>query len=193
MLNRLDHDDVDKGVIVLAILFSMMALMAPFVMVVVFQELFFYGSGQWLLTRPALSYIVVIGSFLTVPAAAIIYAFAGRWRRKRHPAAGAALFLILSLAAIPAAASGLLHYYTMDEDGITWNPLLSFEAETYAWSEVEVIEMQREETDGTAGYAGMNLELEDGTRLELDMNMELVQQRRTVMNAVEEAGGEVRN
>ncbi|PTL40158.1 hypothetical protein [Alkalicoccus saliphilus] len=190
-LDMIDYDDIDKGIVVTAILAVLMAVMMPIVIVLLFQEIFFYNQDQWLLSRPALSYIIVIGSFLVIPVAAIIYFSTKKIWKRMHPIVGGAAFLLIALMALPIAFSGMMHYYYFDDEGFSVNPLFSFEENHYAWEEIDQIALHINEEGDRASYESIELFFSVGQRYELSMNSELVTYRQRIFRSVEEHGGEI--
>ncbi|WP_090842825.1 hypothetical protein [Alkalicoccus daliensis] len=191
LINKIDHDDIDKVVIVAAVLAVIMAVFIPIVMVMLFQEIFFFDREQWLLSRPDLSYIVVIASFLIVPLAGITYFFTKKVWYKRHPLIGGGFVLLLMLLAFPVAYMGMMHYYYMDDEGFTYSPIASLEEEFFPWKDAEEVIVITSEGDSVASYEAIEFVFSGGKRFELEANHEVFTYRQRIFRVIEENGGEV--
>lgn len=191
LLNKIDHDDIDKVVLVLTILAVIMAVFIPVVMVILFQDIFFYDREQWLLSRPVLSYIVVIGSFLVVPAAAVIYFISKKIWEKKHPIYGGLFVLGLMLFALPVSYLGMMHYYYMDDEGFTYSSVMTTEEVFFTWEEAEELIVHTSDGKSAASYEAIELVFAEGESFKLDMNDEISTYRQRIFQAVEENGGKI--
>lgn len=192
LLDKMDHDDVDKVVIVTAIITTICAFILPVVILPIVQGTVLFDRDNWFVNHTGAAYLVVTGAFLVVTAVSLLYFFTKRYWMNKHPIVPAVIVFFLMLLSFPAGWVGAMNYYYFTDEGFTVNKMISLDETFYAWEDVELLALTITDDETSASYDTIELTFENGDRFEFDASdPNFLNYRRNIMQTVEANGGEV--
>ncbi|MBM7552250.1 hypothetical protein [Thalassobacillus pellis] len=190
---------VDQGsqinylIIAIIIISFVLSFIAPFALLAIFQDIFFFSREHWVFQGPPSAYITLGASFLWISiilSIYIIFKFKREDKNKKAPhwmlIAGFPVAILLIILAIN-------NYYFFEKNGFAYNTLFAWEQQKYQWSDVQEIDKVYEKNEGTIFLKQIIFHLNDGETIEISYGQSLWDYQRKIISSAEASGAAIRD
>ncbi|QKY70566.1 hypothetical protein [Lentibacillus sp. CBA3610] len=173
----------------IAIIMCFMSIFAPFIVMIIFQDVFYYQKQQnsWIFQAPMSSYSLCGAAILYVGIVfGLLAYYRSNWEGKKLITTAATA--IASIPALIMIYITINHYYYMTEEGSYHNHLFAMKETLYQWEEIEqaVAVSNYNENNSEVTLSELQLTTTSGEVLSYRYNRELIRNQRPIRNALEQ-------
>ncbi|MCM3768745.1 hypothetical protein [Neobacillus niacini] len=169
-LKRMEASEEDSvKLVAYTIILYISSFFVPFIVVAAYQSLVYYSRSQWFFATPFSAYVAFMGGMLYIAALLTVYLIL----RQKWEGAKLKLKLVIGVFAvlsIPVFLLSLTNYYYVDDKGIHYNQLISFQEAEYKWEKIETVNVIYRNQQGTTSYYQYKFELANGSTVTLPYN-----------------------
>ncbi|MEH7884344.1 hypothetical protein V7654_08455 [Bacillus sp. JJ1609] len=128
-------ESTSKILLVSALILLISSLFMPFVLVFFIQDYLYLSSEKWFYDTPASAYVIFIIGMLWIPIMILIHMFS-QWKFELRYFKW--ITLLLMTLSIPFFMFGISNYYYLDDKGIHFNDVKTFNTITsYEWEDIK--------------------------------------------------------
>lgn len=163
------------------------AIVLPFVLVFLLQDIFFHSKEHWFFNAPAMAYIVFGLGFLWILLVLSLYLWLRRWREKRNLRTPAWMFMIIVCGCFIFFYLGVNHYYYFSEEGLYYSDLFVTQGQHYSWTDIhEVHEVLEKSATGVQRFAETVYVTATGKEISIPFNSDYIQNRSKILSKLNE-------
>lgn len=122
--------------ILITIIISLIScLFMPFVLVFLFQDLFFYSKEYWFFTAPSSAYFTFALGMIWISVVLSLYLMIKSVRENKGQKTKNWIFIMALSICFLFFYQGINNYYYFSDDGLYYSDLFSFKGEHYFWND----------------------------------------------------------
>lgn len=186
-----DTESTSKILFVLAIILLISSLFMPFVLVFIIQDYLYLSSEKWFYDTPASAYVLFIIGMLWIPIMMLIHIFI-QWKFELRYYKW--ITILLMTLSIPFFMFGISNYYYLDDKGIHFNDVNTFNTITsYEWADFKNAKEVYTKSNNVTVMDHYEFETKKGEIIDLPSNHKVSSYKFRILEKLEEHGVEITN
>ena len=188
---KLDTEKVTWILLVSAIILLISSLFMPLVLVFIIQDYLYLSSSKWFYEAPASAYVVFMIGIQWIALMIMLHIFI-QWRFDFKMFKW--ITMLLMTLSIPCFMFAISNYYYLDDNGIHFNELDTFNTITsYQWADFKEAREVYSKSNGVTGLDHFELITTDGEVIELKTSQKMTGAKHRMLEKLNENGVSVTN
>ncbi|WP_423410157.1 hypothetical protein AABM38_09580 [Heyndrickxia sp. MSNUG] len=186
-----NSESTSKILFVSAIIMLISSLFMPFVLVFIIQDYLYLSSEKWFYDTPATAYVLFIIGMLWIPIMMLIHLFI-QWKFELRCYKW--ITILLMTLSIPFFMFGISNYYYLDDKGIHFNDVKTFNTITsYEWADFKNAKEVYTKSNNVTVMDHYEFETKKGEIIDLPSNHKVSSYKLRILEKLEEHGIEITN
>lgn len=187
----LNTENTSKILFASAIIMMICSLFMPFVLVFIIQDYLYLSSEKWFYDTPSSAYVLIIIGMLWIPIMMLVHLFI-QWKFELRYFKW--ISLVLMTLSIPFFMYGISNYYYLDDKGIHFNDVKTFNTITsYEWENFIGAKEVYTRSNNVTIMDHYDFETKDGEIISLASNHKISSHKFRILEKLKEHGVEVTN